>query len=206
MYDAATNGFASIPQPPNATDTEFAPLPDGRIGALTGSRASFEFGGITDTRVWLYDPSSERYEQLGSRHDAISLISIVAGIAVLVDMSPSHDNSEWVVVVLGWDGVDRDLYHFNGSVQNFALAPDASHIAFSREAAGLGGNWLVDLATGSETRLPDGAIDPERGMRFSPDGTQVALIFADGHSEAYDLDGSTLTSIASPTVGWFGVP
>jgi len=34
----------------------------------------------------------------------------------------------------------------------------------------------------------------------------AALIFADGHSEAYDLDGSTLTSIASPTVGWFGVP
>jgi len=206
IYDIARAVFDALPDPPGTSGGWFVPLPGGRIAAFTGPVASWEFGGVTNTQVWLFNRSTAHYERLGSRHDGIFMLALVDGIALVVDRSPSHDNSDWVLLRVAWDGTDHELYQFRGGAQDFALAPDGRHLAIARGSAGANETWLVDLSTGTDQRISEGAVATDgRGLRFSPDGLQVAVEFADGHSEAFSMDGSSVTSLASLTVGWFGV-
>jgi hypothetical protein len=200
LYNIATGAFDLIPDPPDGGSGTYV-LTDGRIVVLTGSVASHEFGGVTDSKLWMLDSTMESYTQLGTRTDGISMIPMTNAVALITDRSPDHDNSQWFWYRIGFDGSESLIHEFEGPPGCFALALDGTLVAVSRMLDGEGGTWLVDVAGGGERRISDGCP-----VSFSPDGLQLAVYFSDGHTEAIALDGTILTSIASNQFGWIGVP
>jgi hypothetical protein len=199
LYDIASGAFRLIPDAPEGGSGTYV-LTDGRIVALSGSVAKHEFGGVTDSKLWLLDPTTMTYVELETRHDGITMIPMSDAVALVVDRSPEHDNSQWVFYRIDFDGSESLIHQFDGPAPNLALALDGTHLALSK-TIGESGTWLVDVATGEEKRISDGFP-----VSFSPDGLQVAIYFPDGHREAVKLDGSVVTSIASDLVAWIGVP
>ena len=200
IYDIPTGTSELIPDPPEGGSGTYA-LTDGRTVALTGSVASYEFGGVTDSKLWLLDPTAMAWSQLGTRRDGITMLPMSDGVALVVDRSPDHDNSQWVWYRIDFDGSESLIHAFEGPPGCFALALDGAHVAVSRTTGRDDGTWLVDVATGDERRISDGCP-----VRFSPDGLELAVHFSDGHWEAVSLSGTIVTSVTSGNVGWIGVP
>jgi hypothetical protein len=199
VYSIARGTFELIPDAPEGGGMYV--LSDGRIAALTGRVAEHEFGGVTDSKVWLLDSKRVAYTRLGTRTDGISMIPMSNAVALITDRSPDHDNSQWIWYRIRFDGSESVIHDFVGAPGCFALAPDGAHVALTKTDGQDAGTWLVDVATGTERRVTDGCV-----ISFSPDGLQVAVSFSDGHTEAIALDGTAVTSIATNQFGWIGVP
>jgi hypothetical protein len=200
LYDIATGSFELIPDPPEGGSGTYV-LTDGRVAALTGSVADHEFGGVTDSKLWLLDSNMAAYSQLGTRTDGISMIPMTDAVGLVTDLSPAHDNSHWIWYRIGFDGSGSVIHDFDAPPGCFALALDGTHLALTKNGGQDTGTWLVDIATGAERRISDGCA-----ISFSPDGLQLAIYFPDGHTEAITLDGKVVTSVASAQTGWIGVP
>lgn len=200
LYDIATGAFELVPDPPEGGSGTYV-LTDGRVVALTGSVASHEFGGVTNSKLWLLDPTTNAWAELGTRRDGITMLPMWGGVALIVDRSPDHDNSQWVWYRIDFDGSESLIHEFEGPPGCFALPLDGTHIAVSNTIDDEGGTWLIDVASGDEQRISEGCP-----VTFSPDGRQLAIHFSDGHWEAVTLSGAIVTSVAPGTVGWIGVP
>jgi hypothetical protein len=199
VYSIASGEFELVPDAPEGGGMYV--LTDDRIGALTGSVASHEFGGVTDSKLWLLDSAMTAWSALGTRTDGISMIPMTNAVGLLTDLSPDHDNSHWIWYRINFDGSESVIHDFDGPPGCFALALDGTHVAVTKAGGQDGGTWLVDVATGAERLISDGCA-----ISFSPDGLQVAMYFGDGHTEAVTLHGEVVASIASSQIGWIGVP
>jgi hypothetical protein len=116
LYSIATGTFELIPDAPEGGSGMYV-LTDDRIVALTGSVAKHEFGGVTNSKLWLLDLRTMAYGQLGMRTDGISMIPMTDAVALVVDRSPDHDNSQWFWYRVGFDGTDTLLYEFRRSTR-----------------------------------------------------------------------------------------
>lgn len=202
-YDVAAKTYVRLPNPPGSIGVaDWTLASNDRMLALTGLRASPEFGGITDTRLWTLDFETLAYTELGGRTDAIAAFAIADGGAVVVtDTSPEHDNSGWILYRIDPEGSDELLYDFRGgpgSVAALALAPDGTTVAFAIQGAG---SWIVESPEGEARQVSEGQV-----IDFSPDGKLLRAEFADGHIEVIDRQGAFVSSVPAGPTGWGLLP
>lgn len=66
-----------------------------------------------------------------------------------------------------------------GEIRSFALSPDGVQIALvQQDAQGVPRVWVGAVATGAGAQLD--AVEPLSTLHWSPDGTQLAFVSADG--------------------------
>jgi eukaryotic-like serine/threonine-protein kinase len=106
-------------------------------------------------------------------------------------------NLVWVDRAGGRTPVDTAL---KGEVQNVAISPDGSRIAFNRADQGQTQIWVRQLSTGSLTRLSFDVVGADRPV-WTPDGQKVAFLATrNGRRTAWvrKADGSDSLRPASP--------
>lgn len=198
VYDIGSKGYVSLPNPPGSTGAAFWISDARHLLALTGSRASHEFGGTTNTQLWRFDLDSLAYSRLGTRHDGLDVYPTSDGGAViLIDTSPAHDNTGWIFQRVLPDGSDHALYEMgadNPPPSAWAVAPDGQSVAFTTEGLEV---LLYDGSTAQPRQIAVGYI-----RDFSPDSVLLRIVQQDGVVQAIDRSGLVVISLAGPATGW----
>ena len=200
-YEVSSMAYTRLPNPPGMPGGQWMIQDSHHALVLTGSVASHEFGGITDTQVWRLDLETLAYSELGARHDGVGVYPVADGGAViLVDTSSQHDNTGWIFYRILPDGSDHLLYDYGTNYpppSGWAVALDGQSIAFT---VGGGKTLLFEESSGDVLKLGDGGV-----LDFSPDSVLVRLLRQDGTVVAVDRSGTIVTSLSGPPSGWIGV-
>jgi hypothetical protein len=201
-YDVASAQTTAIAGPPGVTAIDtFAFTSESSLAALTGPIIGPTGGGPTNTQLWVLNLATGDWARQGDRHDAVWLMATDVGPVLVVDTSAAHDNSGWHLYLAQPDGSDTLLYDASGSGY-VAVSPDGRYVALSKEEGGIGGSSVVEVAPGNSRHLSDtGTVES-----FSPDGQQIEIQFADGHAQAFALNGSPGATVAQASqAAWIGV-